>query len=98
MRGGAHTDQDTCMVRQYVTTMMTSGMKKATKEPISTKRSSLRTQLPLTKTLSSLWRPITGMGIDTPTKRYRERTGQRKSMFPTVSLHPESRGLVTDTL
>lgn len=56
----------TFTVRQYVTTMMTSGMKKATKEPISMKRSSLRTQLPLTKTLSSLRRPITGIGIDTP--------------------------------
>lgn len=61
------------MVRQYVTTMMTRGMKKATKEPISMKRSSLRTQLPLTKTLSSLWRPITGIGIDTPKRRQRER-------------------------
>lgn len=61
------------MVRQYVTTMITSGMKKATKEPISMKRSSLRTQLPFTKTLSSLWRPITGIGIDTPTGRTAER-------------------------
>lgn len=51
--------------------MMTSGMKKATKEPISMKRSSLRTQLPLTKTLSSLWRPITGIGMDTPASRRR---------------------------
>lgn len=65
----AHTDTTTCMVRQYVTTMMTSGMKKATKEPMSTKRSSLRTQLSLTKTLSLLWRPITGIGIDTPKER-----------------------------
>lgn len=71
------------MVRQYVTTMMTSGMKKATKEPISMKRSSLRTQLPLTKTLSSLWRPITGIGIDTPRwrKRERETVSKRNQCF-----------------
>lgn len=49
--------------------MMTSGMKKATKEPISMKRSSLRAQLPLMKTLSSLRRPITGIGIDTPERQ-----------------------------
>lgn len=68
----------TCMVRQYVTTIMTSGMKKATKEPISMKRSSLRTQLPLTKTLSSLWRPMTGIGIDTPGEKEKN---QRLALF-----------------
>lgn len=64
------------MVRQYVTTIMTSGIKKATKEPISMKRSSLRTQVPLTKTLFSLWSPMTGIGIETP--RDKDRVGDRK--------------------
>lgn len=75
-----HTDMSTCMVRQYVTTIMTSGIKKATKEPISMKRSSLRTQVPLTKTLFSLWSPMTGIGIDTP----REKESGRKESVSVI--------------
>lgn len=85
VRQDARAGYITCMVRQYVTTMMTNGIKKATKEPISMKRSSLRTQLPLTKTLSSLRRPITGMGIDTP--RQTERIYKRHPCFLTLILN-----------
>ncbi|KAL7875789.1 hypothetical protein AOLI_G00107520 [Acnodon oligacanthus] len=59
--------------------MMTRGMKKATKEPTSMKRSSFSTQLPFTKTLSLLLRPMTGIGMEIPEKqREREKERQRE--------------------
>ena len=63
--------------RQYVATIMISGMKKATKDPTSMKRSSFSTQLPFTNTFSSFSSPITGMGIEI-TERVRERGGERQ--------------------
>lgn len=60
----------TWIVRQYVITMMVSGMKKATKDPIRTKFGSFSTQVVLlTKTLSSSLSPITRIGTDTPIQR-----------------------------
>lgn len=57
----------TWIVRQYVITMIVSGMKKATKDPIRTKFGSFSTQVVLlTNTLSSSLSPITGIGTDTP--------------------------------
>lgn len=58
----------TWIVRQYVITMIVSGMKKATKDPIRTKFGSFSTQVVLLmNTLSSSLSPITGIGTDTPT-------------------------------
>lgn len=58
----------TWTVRQYVITMMMRGMKKAMKDPMRTKFSSLRTQVPFTNTRESSCKPMTGMGIDIPRK------------------------------